>query len=87
MKFVVTVNNRKLLLDAVQVERLVSVIEGCEYYHEEYVGGGRGTMGSNNNYTPRVKPCDIEEWLDIRVMRSDLIDTIKLQMKLEKDPS
>ena len=47
MKFVVKVNERKLLLSAEQVENLIEVIHGCDYYEEKYVGADKGTLGSN----------------------------------------
>lgn len=85
MKFIVKVNDRKLLLTGEQIDQLVDVILDCEYYQEEYVGPEKGTMGSNNAYRPVVKPCNVDEWLDAKIMRDDLIETIKLQMKLEKE--
>lgn len=85
MKFVVKINDRKMLLTAAQVEDLVELIADSEYYHEEYMGPDKGTMGSNNAYEPRVRPCNVDEWFDAKVMRDDMIETIKLRMKLEKE--
>ena len=84
MKFVVKVNDRKLLLTGEQVDALAEVIHGCDYYEEKYVGHDKGTLGSNKAYTPEIKLCLVDEWLDAKVMREDMIETIKLQMKLEK---
>lgn len=85
MKFVVKINDRKCLLTAEQVEQLVELIAPCEYYNEEYVGPDKGTMGSANSYNPVVKPVNVDEWFDAKVMRDDLIETIKLRMKLDKE--
>lgn len=84
MRFVVKVNDRKLLLSAAQVEDLVELIHGCDYYEEKYVGADNGTLGSNKAYSPEIKPCVVDEWFDAKVMRHDYIETIKLAMKLEK---
>lgn len=84
MKLVVKIDDRKCLLDAPQVEALVNALHGCEYYHEDYVGPDKGTMGHNNSYTPMVRPLNVEEWFTAKIMRQDLIDTIKLRMKLDK---
>ena len=84
MRFVVKVNDRKLLLSAAQVEALADVIAGCDYYDEKYVGADKGTLGSNKAYAPEIKPCMVDEWFDAKVMRHDYIETIKLTMKLEK---
>lgn len=84
MKLVVKIDDRKCLLDAAQVEALVDVLAGVEFYHEDYVGADKGTMGHNNSYTPVVKPLNVDEWFTAKIMRQDLIDTIKLRMKLEK---
>ena len=84
MKFVVKVNDRKLLLTSGQIDQLVEVIHGCDFYEERYVGTDNGTLGSNKSYVPQVKPCFVDEWFDAKVMRDDTIETIKLAMKLEK---
>lgn len=85
MKFVVKINDRRLLLTGEQVDQLAEVIHGCDFYEERYVGPDKGTLGSSKSYVPEIKPCLVDEWLDAKVMRDDLIETIKLQMKLEKD--
>lgn len=85
MKFVVKINDRKMLLTAAQVEDLVELIADCDYYHEKYVGSEKGSIGSSNSYDPEVKPCNVDEWFDAKVMRDDMIETIKLRMKLEKE--
>lgn len=85
MKFVVKINDRKLLLTGEQIDQLAEVIHGCDFYEERYVGQDKGTVGSSNSYRPEVKPCLVDEWFDAKVMREDLIETIKLQMKLEKE--
>ena len=84
MKFVVKVNDRKLLLTGEQIDQLAEAIHGCDYFDERYVGANKGTTGHNNAYVKEVKPCLVDEWLDAKVMRDDLIETIKLQMKLEQ---
>ena len=84
MMFAVKINDRKLLLTAAQVEDLVELIHGCDYYDEKYVGDNKGSIGHSKNYEPRIHPCMVDEWFDAKVMRTDYIETIKLAMKLEK---
>lgn len=86
MKFVVKVNDRKLLLTGEQVDQLAEVIHGCDFYEEKYVGADKGTLGSSKSYVPEIKLCLVDEWLDAKVMRDDYIETIKLTMKLEDKP-
>lgn len=83
MKFVVKINDRKMLLTAEQVESLADMLCECEYYVEEYVGRGKGSMGTNSEYHPHIKLCNIDDWFDAKVMRGDYIETIKLRMKLD----
>ena len=85
MKFVVKINDRKMLLSAAQVEQLIELIADCEYYHEKYMGPDKGTIGASNSYEPVIERSNVDEWFDAKVMRDDYIDTIKLRMKLEKD--
>ena len=84
MKFVVMVNNRRCLFTAEQLEQFIDVLSYAEMYDEVYVGTGKGTCGSNNNYMPVIKPVAVDEWFDAKVMRDDFVDTIKLRMKLDE---
>lgn len=84
MKFVVTINNRRCIFTAEQLEHLIAVITDCEMYEETYVGLGKGTCGSGNNYVPVIKPAGPDEWFDAKIMRDDYVETIKLRMKLDE---
>lgn len=84
MKFVVMVNNRRCLFTAGQLEQFIEVLSYSEMYDEVYVGSGKGTTGSNNNYVPVIKPVAVDEWFDAKIMRDDFVETIKLRMKLDE---
>lgn len=84
MKFVVNINSRKCIFTAEQVERLVELLTDSEVYEEVYAGTGKGTCGSNNSYLPVIKPSDPDSWFDVKIMREDFVDTIKLRMKLDE---
>lgn len=85
MKFAVKINERKLLLTATQVEDLVDIINGCDEMHEQYVGDNKGNYGSSNNYVRKIRNAAVDDWFDARAVPDDLIATIKLAQKLEKD--
>lgn len=83
MKFVVNIDSRKILLSPTQIESLVTMLADCEQACEEYVGHGNGDTGANMQYRRAIKHIPIEEWFSAKVIPADLIDTIKLKMKLE----
>jgi hypothetical protein len=85
MKFSVNINSRKCLFTASQLERLIDVLSDGEVYEEIYVGTGKGSTGSNNNYNPVIKPSSPDEWFEAKIMRDDFVETIKLRMKLEAE--
>jgi hypothetical protein len=84
MKFIVRVQGKDLLLDANQVERLIDVIDGAEILSETHVGAGNGSQGYGNAYVPRINATPTYTWFEVKTMPEDVIDTIKLSMKLEK---
>jgi hypothetical protein len=77
------INSRKCVFTSELLEQFVEVLAGAELYDEVYVGSGKGSTGSNNNYNPVVKPSAPDEWFEAKIMRDDFVDTIKLRMKLE----
>jgi hypothetical protein len=83
MKFIVTINNRKCVFTPELLEQFIDVLAGAEVHEEVYVGQGRGSTGSNNNYEHVIKPSAPDEWFEARVMSDDFVDTIKLRMKLD----
>jgi hypothetical protein len=84
MKFVVKVQGKDLLLDANQVERLIDVIDGADIYGERHVGANQGSQGYNNAYVPTIVTAPTHTWFEVKTMPDDLIDTIRLSMKLEQ---
>ena len=83
MKFIVAINSRKCVFTPELLAKFYGVIEEAEVYDEVYVGPGKGSTGSNNNYNPVIKPAAPDEWFEARVMSDDFVDTIKLRMKLD----
>jgi hypothetical protein len=83
MRFVVMINSRKCVFSPELLEQFVEVLAGADLYDEVYVGSGKGSTGSNNNYNPVIKPAVPDDWFEARIMRDDFVDTIKLRMKLE----
>lgn len=84
MKFIVNVQGKALLLDANQVERLLDVIDGADIYGERHVGTGNGSQGYNNSYVPSINTTPVHTWFEVKTLPDDVIDTIKLSMKLEQ---
>lgn len=83
MKYLLKINGTDCLLTHEQVNTIVETLEGCETYGEKHVGQDKGTQGYNNSYIPFIGQSHLHEWLKINVMSDDLIETIKLRMKLE----
>jgi hypothetical protein len=83
MKFVVMINSRKCVFTPELLEQFIEVVAAAELHDEVYVGNGKGSTGSNNNYEHVIKPAAPDEWFEAKVMRDDFVDTIKLRMKLD----
>jgi hypothetical protein len=83
MKFIVTINSRKCVFTPELLAKFYEVIAEAEVHEEVYVGSGKGSTGSNNNYEHVIKPSTPDEWFEARVMSDDFVDTIKLRMKLD----
>jgi hypothetical protein len=83
MKFVVMINSRKCVFTPELLEQFIEVVAGADLYDEVYVGHGKGTTGSNNNYSPVIKPAAPDDWFEAKIMRDDFVNTIKLRMKLD----
>lgn len=76
-------NDNKLLLTAHQLEILVTALDGAEMLTNRHVGDKKGTHGYNNCYVHDVLSKRTVEWLNIKPVADDYINTIKLTTKLE----
>ena len=77
-------NDKKLLLTAHQLEILVTAVDGVDMLTNKHVGDKNGTHGYNNCYVHDVQARRVHEWLDIKPVADDYLDTLKLAATLEK---
>lgn len=75
-------NDKKLLLTAHQLEVLVTAVDGADMLTDKHVGDKKGTHGYNNCYIHDVQPRRVHEWLNVKPVADDYLDTIKLAVKL-----
>ena len=62
---------------------IMGAVKGCEVMSEKHVGADKGSQGYTNAYVPLVfSPKNLPEVLKCQPVDQDLIDTIKLTMKL-----
>jgi hypothetical protein len=60
----------------------MDILKGCEVMGEKHVGTDKGTQGYGNSYVPMVYKPRLQSVLPCQPVDDDLIDTIKLMMKL-----
>jgi hypothetical protein len=77
------VGDRQFLISPEGVATIMGVVKDCEVMGEKHIGTNKGTQGYDNSYVPIVyKPTVLSEALPCKPVDEDLIDTIKLTMKL-----
>lgn len=77
------VGAHNFLLTPEQLGVIMSTVKGCEVMSEKHVGTDKGSQGYLNSYVPLVfEPKNLSETLKCEPVDQDLIDTIKLTMKL-----
>lgn len=77
------VGSNEFLLSPDKLASIVGMLKGCEVIDTKHVGSGKGTQGYDNSYVPIVyTPRLLNESLKCVPVDEDLIDTIKLTMKL-----
>lgn len=77
------VGAKNFLLTPDKLATIVDALKGCEVMDEKHVGTDKGTQGYSNSYVPLVyQPKQLPEHLSCLPIDQDLIDTIKLTMKL-----
>jgi hypothetical protein len=86
MKYLFEIGNDKtLVLTAHQLELLVAAIDDSEMLVNKHVGDKNGTHGYNNCYVHDVQNKRAHEWLSVRPVAEDYLDTLKFAAKLEND--
>lgn len=77
------VGAHEFLLTPEKLGVIMGAVKGCEVMSEKHVGTDKGTQGYSNSYVPLVyTPKQLPEVLKCQPVDQDLIDTIKLTMKL-----
>ena len=82
MRFQLRVGSKEFLVTADQLADVMAILENCEYMGEHHVGKGKGSQGYDNSYVPVVRKPRLRDVLMCLPVDDDLIDTIKLTMKL-----
>lgn len=77
------VGAKNFLLTPDKLAVIVDTMRDCEVMDEKHVGTDKGSQGYMNAYVPLVyKPKSLPDTLSCTPVDQDLIDTIKLTMKL-----
>ena len=77
------VGENEFLLSPEAVHIIMQTVKDCEVLDSKHVGTNKGTQGYSNAYVPIVyKPKILRDVLKCKPVDDDLIDTIKLTMKL-----
>jgi hypothetical protein len=84
MKYVVNINDRKLLVDAAQLTQLSAVLAGCEFMEEKYLGSNQGTHGDNLQYIDVLKKVPTRGWLNVQLVDDDYYDALKFTQQINK---
>ena len=82
MKFAVSINSKKYLLSADQIETLAAVLQDAEYLYEKWVGENKGSHGSDKQYNYQLLRADPASIATLEAVSDDFIDTIRLSQKL-----
>lgn len=84
MKYLVNVNDRKLLVDAAQLSQLTAVLAECEFMEEKYLGSNQGTHGDSFQYIDVLKKVPTRGWLSVQLVDDDYYDTLKFTQGVNK---
>lgn len=84
MKYLVNVNDRKLLVDAAQLSHLTAVLAECEFMEEKYLGNNQGTHGDSLQYIDVLKKVPTRGWLSVQLVDDDYYDTLKFTQQINK---
>ena len=82
VKFQLRIGSKEFLVPAEKIADLMAAIEDCEIMDELHVGTDKGSQGYGNAYVPVVHKPVLKNVLLCMPVDENLIDTIKLTMKL-----
>jgi malate synthase len=85
MRFTLTVGGTKLVMTAEQLDAMTHILEGCEAVFDHSVGKDLGTHGYNMSYIHHIKPYNINDSLEVKVMSEESYEATKLVTKLNKE--
>jgi len=76
------VGDCQFLLPPEGLATIMETLKGCEVMGEKHMGTDKGTQGYMNSYVPIVYKPRLQAALQCQPVDEDLIETIKLTMKL-----
>lgn len=82
MKFKLNIANKDVLLDAKQLDDIISILHGCDILNSEYVGSNKGDNGSS--YAKMIRQLDTSE-ININPLADDFVETLRLKTKLHDE--
>lgn len=85
MRFTLGINGHKVVLTADQLEAMSRILEDCDEVYDKSVGKDEGTHGYNNSYIHHIKPFNVGESLEVKIMTNDQYEATKLVTKLNKE--
>lgn len=85
MRFVLSVDGKDMVLTELQLDSVISILNGCEELMQVYKGDHKGTRGTNNQYVDELRPMDPRGTFSVKVVDENYYDTIKLVAKLAKE--
>lgn len=84
MKFVMSINSRKVLLTSEQLEQLAALLGNVETMEDKWVGSGKGTTGSGDSYIPVIYPYNPLEHLNLSLVSDEQVEAIKFVQKQQE---
>lgn len=84
LNFVLEISGKKVVLDMGKLEVLWDTLHGAEVLDQKWVGTGKGTAGSNNEYQPLIGMFEAHKDLTVSAISQEQIDAIKFCMKQQE---
>jgi len=83
MKFIVNIENQKILLTLEQMGSIVKMLEGAEMLTNKYVGGTQGEDGTG--YIKLIEQYSAADSLGVHILSDEYYETRKLVTKLHME--
>ena len=84
LNFAVDIAGKQVLLTREQLEVVWDVVHGATVMEDKWVGSGKGTSGSSNEYVPIIKTFEAHKDLAIKAVSQEQIEAIKFVMKQQE---